>query len=323
MTHNEASVQAADTRPRQAIDGILVLDKPRGLSSNQALGRVKYLLGARKAGHTGALDPLATGLLPLCFGQATKVSGWLLDADKHYIAVAQLGTITATGDAEGQVVATHPVPAFTAAALEAVCEPFRGVIQQVPPMYSALKHQGQPLYKLARQGQTIPRAARQVTIHALSVNALAHDRLQLEVHCSKGTYIRSLVHDLGAALGCGATVVELRRLGHGVFDAQDMHCMEAIEAAATQGGSAAVQQMLLPADQALSDQPAITLDASSSQDLCQGKTVATQAHPPAGVPLRMYDAQGHFLGIGESRHAGYVVPRRLFVSGSSPSCSSA
>ncbi len=301
---------------RRDVDGIILLDKPMGLSSNQALGRVKYLLAARKAGHTGSLDPLATGLLPLCFGQATKVSGWLLDADKHYLAVARLGVETATGDLEGEVLRQLPVPELSDADIEAACAGLRGRIQQTPPMYSALKHKGQRLYDLARRGVEVDRPAREVTIHSLRVERLAPDRLRLEVHCSKGTYIRTLVQDLGRALGCGATVAELRRTGHGAFDAADMVSMATLEAAAAKGGPEAIECWLLPADRALADRPEVRLDAASSRFLLQGQPVFAPGVRDMG-PLRLYGASGEFLGIGALQDDGRVAPRRLFVSGNS------
>ncbi len=298
---------------RRDVDGIILLDKPLGLSSNQALGRVKYLLAARKAGHTGSLDPLATGLLPLCFGQATKVSGWLLDADKRYMAVARLGVETATGDLEGEVLREMPVPALSDADIEAACAGLRGPIQQVPPMYSALKHEGQRLYDLARRGIEVERPARAVMIHSLLAEQVAPDLLRLKVHCSKGTYIRTLVQDLGRALGCGATVAELRRTGHGAFDAAEMVSMATLEAAAAEGGPEAVERWLLPADRALADRPEVRLDPACSRFLRQGQPVFVPGVRETG-PLRLYGAAGEFLGIGELLDDGRVAPRRLFVS---------
>lgn len=298
---------------RRDIDGIILLDKPRGWTSNQALGRVKYLLAARKAGHTGSLDPLATGLLPLCFGQATKVSGWLLDADKHYEAVARLGLVTTTGDMEGEVLREGPVPFFSAGEIERACAGLRGEIRQVPPMHSALKHEGRRLYQLARAGVEVERPARAVQIHALSASLVAPDRLRLEVWCSKGTYIRTLVEDLGQALGCGATVAELRRTGHGAFGAAEMVTLETLEAAAAEAGPQGLERWLLPADRALADRPAIRLDAASSRFLRQGQPVFVPGVRATG-PLRLYDAAGAFIGVGSLQDDGRVAPRRLFVS---------
>ncbi|AHE99003.1 tRNA pseudouridine(55) synthase TruB [Thioalkalivibrio paradoxus] len=299
---------------RRDIDGIILLDKPRGLSSNQALGRVKYLLAARKAGHTGSLDPLATGLLPLCFGQATKVSAWLLDADKRYRAVARLGVETSTGDMEGEIQNERPVPVLTAAEIDAACAGFRGEIQQVPPMHSALKHQGQRLYALARKGIEVERPARNVTIHELRAVFEAPDRLRVEVHCSKGTYIRTLIEDLGRVLGCGAAVAELRRTGHGAFDARGMVTLEELEAASAEGGPQALERWLLPADSALSGCPEVRLDAASTRFLRQGQPVFVAQIRDRG-PLRLYGSNGEFLGVGALLDDGRVAPRRLFVAG--------
>ena len=298
---------------RRDIDGIILLDKPLGWSSNQALGRVKYLLAARKAGHTGSLDPLATGLLPLCFGQATKVSGWLLDADKRYEAVARLGVVTRTGDLEGEALRERPVPALSATAIERACAGLRGEIQQVPPMYSALKHEGRRLYELARKGVEVERPARAVTVHALTASLIAPDRLRIQVRCSKGTYIRTLVEDLGEALGCGATVAELRRTGHGAFDAADMVSLATLENAADAAGPQGLERWLLPADRALADRPEVRLDAASSRFLRQGQPVFVAGVRDTG-PLRLYDPQGTFLGVGQLQDDGRVAPRRLFVS---------
>lgn len=297
---------------RRDIDGIILLDKPLGLSSNQALGRVKYLLAARKAGHTGSLDPLATGLLPLCFGQATKVSGWLLDADKRYSVIARLGTETTTGDLEGEVIHEAPVPEFSDADIDSACAGLRGEIRQIPPMYSALKHEGQRLYDLARKGIEVERAARTVVIRSLQFERIAPGELRLEVRCSKGTYIRTLVQDLGRALGCRATVAMLRRTGHGAFDAADMVAMETLEAAAAEAGPQALDAWLLPPDRALVDRPEVRLDPASSRFLLQGQPVFVPGIRATG-PLRLYNASGVFLGIGELLDDGRVAPRRLFL----------
>ena len=211
---------------KRDVNGILLLDKPKGLSSNAALQQVKRLYCARKAGHTGSLDPLASGMLPICFGKATKMSQQWLNADKIYHVRAQLGIQTTTGDAEGSIVAEKAVPDLTPKIIEQTLNRFRGEIQQVPPMYSALKHQGQPLYKLARRGITIERLPRAVIIHHLSLLSYENHQLELQVHCSKGTYIRTLIEDIGEALHCGAHVVELRRLSVGNFSAEQMISLE-------------------------------------------------------------------------------------------------
>lgn len=315
-------------RKRRDIDGILLLNKPRGRSSNQALGRVKYLLQARKAGHTGSLDPRATGLLPLCFGQATKISAWLLDADKRYVAEARLGVETDSGDLDGTVIREAAVPALAPASLRELEQRFRGEQEQVPPMVSALKHQGQRLYELARQGVELDRPARAVQIHSLDIELVTPDRLRLGVHCSKGTYIRSLVADIGYALGCGAAVDTLHRVGHGRFDAAAMVSLEAIETAFEAGGTAAVEALLLPPQAALEHWPSVTLDSVASAAVRHGNPVmatAVTAQTPGvvdgpheaetGWPLvRVFDARGSFLAVGVRDAEGHVRPRRLFVA---------
>ncbi|WP_018953536.1 tRNA pseudouridine(55) synthase TruB [Thioalkalivibrio sulfidiphilus] len=298
---------------RRDVHGIVLLDKPQGYSSNQALQRVKYLFRARKAGHTGSLDPLATGLLPLCFGEATKVSGFLLDADKHYRTRCRLGQTTDTADAEGQVLETRPVPALNEALIEAALAPFRGPIHQVPPMYSALKHQGQRLYELARKGEEVERKARDVTIHALSCLGFTADTLELDVHCSKGTYIRTLVEDIGERLGCGAHVIELRRLGLGPFETPTMVTLEEIEARAEQG-EAALDALLTPIDSALTQWPAVRLDRDSAYYLRQGQAVFVPGAPTRGL-VRVYGPGETFLAMGEILDDGRVAPRRLMMMG--------
>src|SRR5690606_13644483 len=231
---------------RRPVDGILLLDKPAGLSSNAALQKVRYLLRAKKGGHTGSLDPLATGMLPICFGEATKVSGFLLDADKHYRVTCRLGVRTDSADADGAVVETAPVPALDAGRVNEVLARFHGDIQQVPPMYSALKYQGRRLYELARAGESVERAARTVTLHALVLDGMTADSLTLDVRCSKGTYVRTLVEDVAAALGTLAHVVALRRLGVGPYEGQAMVTLAELEARRAQAGNDALDALLLP-----------------------------------------------------------------------------
>ena len=217
-------------RPKgRNVNGILLLDKPTGITSNEALQSVKRLFKARKAGHTGSLDPLASGLLPICLGEATKASGFLLDADKHYQVRCKLGEKTATGDAEGEVIESRPLEGVDAARIESVLAGFRGEIVQIPPMYSAVKHQGQRLYKLARQGVEVEREPRDITIHKLILEAVELPFFDLDVHCTKGTYVRTLAEDIGEALGCGAHVSGLRRLGVGPYDSQEMVTMERVK----------------------------------------------------------------------------------------------
>lgn len=300
-------------RKGRSVDGILLLDKPAGMTSNQALRRVSGWIDARKAGHTGSLDPLATGLLVLCFGQATKISGGLLNADKRYEATARLGVVTDSADADGRVVAEKAVPALDDAALEAVLARFRGAIEQVPPMVSALKHQGRRLHEIAREGRTVERAPRSVRIHALSAARTGDDRLSLKVDCSKGTYIRSLVADIGEWLGCGAHVETLRRTALGPFTGQTMWTLEALEAAREEAVTG-LDPYLLSADHALVDYPAVTLPAAESRRFCQGQTVPLGVADQAGVgQCRVYAEPDQFLGLGEGTGGHGLAPRRLLV----------
>jgi len=228
------------------VNGILLLDKPKGITSNAALQMAKRLFKARKAGHSGSLDPIATGLLPICFGAATKCAGFLLDSDKHYQTTALLGIQTDTGDIEGNILNERPVPALAPETLEKILAAFRGPLSQIPPMYSAIKHQGQPLYKLARQGIVIEREPRAIVIHELSLLDYANHQLRLEIRATKGTYVRTLVEDIGEALGCGAHVVELRRLGTGPYAADQMLPFETLMKTVDQEGLEGLDQHLLP-----------------------------------------------------------------------------
>lgn len=296
---------------RRAVNGLLLLDKPSGMSSNEALQQVKRLFNAQKAGHTGSLDPLATGMLPVCLGEATKVSGFLLDADKRYRMTCKLGVKTATGDAEGEVLEVRPVPRLESAELERVLARFRGEIQQIPPMYSALKHQGERLYKLARQGQEVERAPRTVLIHELTLLRQSEDELELEVACSKGTYVRALAEDLGEALGCGAHVSALRRLAVGPYrDPEAMVTLDELRHLATDG-YAALDQHLLAVESALGNWPEVRLSADSAFYLRQGQAVLVPKAPTSGW-VRLFDQHGRFLGVGEIQDDGKVAPRRLF-----------
>ncbi|MDT3722579.1 tRNA pseudouridine(55) synthase TruB [Pseudomonas oryzihabitans] len=299
-------------RIRRQVHGVLVLDKPRGFSSNAALQKVRWLLNAEKAGHTGSLDPLATGVLPLCFGEATKFSQYLLDADKGYRTVAQLGITTTTGDAEGEVLERRAV-AVDEAAILAALPAFRGEIEQIPPMYSALKRDGQPLYKLARAGEVVEREPRSVTIARLELLALQEDRATLEVACSKGTYVRTLVEDLGARLGCGAHVAELRRTQAGPFGLTQAISLDELEAAHAEGGSEALDRFLLPVDSGLEHWPLVQLTQHSAYYWLHGQPVRAANAPKFGL-MRVQDDQGRFIGIGEIDDEGQVAPRRLIRS---------
>jgi tRNA pseudouridine55 synthase len=294
-------------RPCRDIDGILLLDKPCGLTSNQALQETKRLLGACKAGHTGSLDPIASGLLPLCFGEATKVSRFLLEADKRYWTAFRLGQSTTTYDAEGEVTRERPVQ-VTPAQVERALARFRGEIEQVPPAYSAVKRAGQPLYRLARAGVEVAVEARRVLVHEARLLRLEGERLELEISCSKGTYIRSLAHDLGEALGCGAHVTELRRLGLGGFRVEQAVGLEALRAMSEPQR----ESLLLGGDQALARFPEITLSANAAYYLRQGQPVVVRGRP-AGL-IRVYEEGRAFLGLGEVLDDGRLAPRRLVRS---------
>lgn len=292
------------------VHGLLLLDKPVGLSSNDALQRAKRLYRARKAGHTGSLDPIASGLLVVCFGEATKLSAFLLEADKHYRTTFRLGVRTETGDAEGAVLETRPVQGVDEARVESVLARFRGRIQQVPPMYSAIKHQGRRLYELAREGVEVAREPRTVHVHRLELLSLAGDCMELDIVCSKGTYIRTLAEDIGAALGCGAHVHALRRLGVGPFhEGQGMHTLEELEAKAAEGVEA-LDGLLLPLDAALADRPAVHLTADMAFYARSGQPVLVPGAPTEGL-VRLYDEQDVFLGVGRALDDGRIGPKRL------------
>lgn len=299
-------------RIRRKIDGILVLDKPRGLTSNAALQKIRWLLNAEKAGHTGSLDPLATGVLPLCFGEATKFSQYLLDADKGYETLMHLGVTTATGDAEGEVLERRDV-SVDRDALEAVLSRFRGEISQIPPMYSALKRDGQPLYKLARAGEVVEREPRSVTIGRLDLLSFEPPFARLSVACSKGTYIRTLVEDIGQVLGAGAHVAELRRTQAGPFSLDQAVSLESLEQAHAEGGSEALDRFLLPADSGLEHWPLLQLSEHSSYYWLHGQPVRAPQAPKFGM-VRVQDHDGRFIGIGEVSDDGRIAPRRLIRS---------
>lgn len=295
------------------LHGIVLLDKAKGISSNHALQQVRRLFQAEKAGHTGSLDPLATGLLPICFGKATRVSGLLLDADKSYTVCARLGQRTDTGDADGAVIEERPVPKLDLAQVEAVVARFVGEVEQVPPMYSALKYQGQRLYELARKGIEVERAPRRVRFHWITVDRFEGAELCLSLRCSKGAYVRTLVEDIGEALGCGAHVTMLRRTGLGPFmDHPRMYTFDELQEIAEQGQEA-LDRVILPTDSALSGYPAIKLDADSTFHIRHGHPVFV-AHAPREGWFRIYGADDLFLGLGEVLDDGRVAPRRLLAA---------
>jgi tRNA pseudouridine55 synthase len=299
-------------RQGRPVSGILLLDKPLGLSSNHALQRVKRLFDARKAGHTGSLDPLADGMLPICFGDATKLSAFLLDADKQYRFRVRLGVTTATGDTEGEVLSERATDDITRADIERVLPAFVGRISQLPPMYSAIKHQGKRLYELAREGVEVEREPREVTIHSLVLGDVSLPEFELEVRCSKGTYVRTLAEDIGEALGCGAHVTALRRDGVGPYTGFRMVSMAEVEAAAEQG-HAALDALLLPVDTALADWPAVRVGADAAFYLKQGQAVLVPKAPTEGR-VRIYHGD-EFVAVGEVQDDGMIAPRRLMTEG--------
>jgi tRNA pseudouridine55 synthase len=304
-------------RRGRPIDGILILDKPLGVSSNRALQTAKHLYFAAKAGHTGSLDPLATGVLPLCFGEATKFSQYLLDADKAYQTTFVLGVATATGDAEGEVLATANGSHITEAAVADALLAFRGEIEQIPSMFSAIKQNGQPLYKLARQGKEVERKARKVVIKQLELRAFrAGEKPEVDIYleCSKGTYVRSIAEDLGKALGCGGHVSVLRRTRAGPFSIEDSVSLSTLEALKNNEQQAEMDALLLPTDTALSGLPLVRLSESGGFYIRQGQPVQVPNAPCDGM-VRVALETGEFLGIGEILDDGRVAPRRLIVTG--------
>lgn len=297
-------------RPRLlSLNGIFLLDKPIGISSNGALQRVKRLFQAKKAGHTGSLDPLATGLLPICFGDATKFSQYLLDSDKTYAVTMQLGVRTTTSDAEGDIVSTREVPNFSLDDMHKAFDQFRGTTQQVPSMFSALKHNGVPLYEYARKGITIERPSRPITIYELNVLSIENNHVNFTVKCSKGTYVRTLVDDVGEVLNCGAHVTQLRRLSVGPYSENQMMTIEKLESLMAEDHFSA-KNILLPVDSAVHHWPIVTLSSAVAFALKQGQTVTVSEAPQSGW-VRFVDHQGDFFGVGEVIDNGKIAPRRL------------
>jgi len=307
----------------RALDGILLLDKPLGISSNKALQIVKRLFNAQKAGHTGSLDPLATGMLPICFGEATKVSSFLLESNKNYQTTATLGKMTTTGDAEGEILQERTIPTLSEIEINNTLATFKGSINQIPPMYSALKHQGQPLYKLARKGIEIERKRRQITIFDLSLSSYTAHSLSLHVSCSKGTYIRTLVEDIGEALGCGAYVSMLRRTAVDPFYECKMISLDTLEKYTAAEKN--LDQFLLPTDAGLSHFQAVTLTEKATTAYLYGQPVAieprflhlterlTDTNSKTITYLRTYDYRERFLGVSTLSDHKNIVPKRLMV----------
>ena len=302
----------ANRRRGRDVNGVIVLDKPQGLSSNEAVQRVKRRFGARKVGHTGSLDPLATGVLPLCLGDATKFSQYLLTSDKRYLARLRLGVSTDSGDADGQVIERREISGITRADIDAALDAFRGEIEQIPSMFSAVKHHGQPLYKLARQGIEIEREARPITVHANEIVDFEDDRLTLAVHCTKGTYLRTIAHDLGEALGCGAHVDALRRTMAGPYGEEDLVTFEDMARLAEEGR---LDDLLRPVATTVGQWPTVELSGAPAFYLKQGQPVLVP-HAPTEGWVRLYeqaDSEGRFIGVGEILDDGRVAPRRLIV----------
>ncbi|HHU0745826.1 TPA: tRNA pseudouridine(55) synthase TruB [Serratia marcescens] len=309
------------SRPRRRgrdIHGVLLLDKPQGLSSNDALQKVKRLYNANRAGHTGALDPLATGMLPICLGEATKFSQYLLDSDKRYRVIAKLGQRTDTSDADGQIVQERPV-SFTQAQLDAALDTFRGDIQQVPSMYSALKYQGKKLYEYARQGIEVPREARSITVYELQFIRWEGDELELEIHCSKGTYIRTITDDLGELLGCGAHVIYLRRLQVATYPIARMVTLEQLNALLAQAQEQAIapgellDPLLMPMDSPVENYPEVNLLPVVAGYVKQGQPVQVAGSPASGLVRITEGEERKFIGVGDIAEDGRVAPRRLVV----------
>ncbi|KAA1048010.1 tRNA pseudouridine(55) synthase TruB [Pseudocitrobacter sp. 73] len=309
------------SRPRRRgrdIHGVLLLDKPQGASSNDVLQKVKRLYNANRAGHTGALDPLATGMLPICLGEATKFSQYLLDSDKRYRVIARLGQRTDTSDADGQIVEERPVT-FTDAQLADALESFRGDTQQVPSMYSALKYQGKKLYEYARQGIDVPREARPITVYELLFIRREGDELELEIHCSKGTYIRTIIDDLGEKLGCGAHVIFLRRLAVSKYPVERMVTLEQlreyVEQAEQQGIPAAqlLDPLLMPMDSPASDFPVVNIPSVVAAYFKNGQPVRASQAPASGLVRVTEGDDAKFIGMAEIDDEGRVAPRRLVV----------
>jgi len=297
---------------RRTVNGILLLDKPIGMTSNGALQRVKRLFNAKKAGHTGSLDPLATGMLPLCFGEATKFSQYLLESNKSYEVVAKLGVRTRTADSEGDVIATHPVVGVSEERINDIIAAFTGEIEQIPPMYSALKVNGKPLYELARKGIEIERQARRVNIFSLTLEKLdlQKEEAAFQVHCSKGTYVRTLMDDIGQALGCGAHVIQLRRTYVSPYENAVMHTMSSLEEMLKNSGIEALQSCLLPVETSVNIFPAVKLSTAAMFYLRMGQPVRA-SFPLNSSLVRLMSDDAKFLGMGEVLPDGRVKPQRL------------
>ncbi len=299
-------------RKGRSISGIIVLDKAVGLSSNMALQEVKWLFEANKAGHTGSLDPLATGVLPLCLGEATKVSQFLLNSDKRYRARIKLGIRTDSADSEGQVIAQCDEVNVSREQVEQALQSFKGETQQIPPMHSALKVDGVPLYKLAREGKTISREARSICVYELELTDFQGDEIELEITCSKGTYIRTIADDLGQDLGCGAHIIALRRLQAGAFTEADCVSTDALREVKEKHGMDRLDQNLIPMDRAIEDLPEVNLPSIAASQFKNGQSVLVRHLPEEGL-VRLYEEE-QFIGIGCIDDDGKVAPKRLILT---------
>ena len=297
----------ARRRKGRDIHGIVLLDKPAGFTSSQAVQKIRWLFQARKAGHTGTLDPFATGMLPICLGEASKTAGFMLDASKKYLATAQLGQATATGDIEGDVIKDLPVPAYSIEAIDAALDSFRGAIEQVPPMYSALKHKGQPLYKLARAGEEVERKPRSVFIHGLELISWKKPFLEFKVHCSKGTYVRTLAEDIAVKLGSCAHLTALHRLDVEPFNRADMISLQDLEQAAEAGR---LDLLLQPLDAGLEAWPVVELSGEELLRFTHGNPAPVRESHRGQV--RVYALDGQILGLGQVGDDHKVYPKRLF-----------
>ncbi|EGQ8116356.1 tRNA pseudouridine(55) synthase TruB [Vibrio parahaemolyticus] len=308
----------ARRRKGRPINGVILLDKPTGISSNDALQKVKRIYFAEKAGHTGALDPLATGMLPICLGEATKFSQFLLDSDKRYRVIAKLGERTNTSDSDGEVVETRPVD-VTLEKLEACIEKFRGESDQVPSMFSALKYQGKPLYEYARKGIEVPRESRKITVYEIILHRFEGDEVEMEVHCSKGTYIRTIVDDLGEMLGCGAHVTTLRRTAVAKYPYEKMVTLEQLNELLEQAHREEIaprellDPLLMPMDTAVEDLPEVNLIPELADMVQHGQPVQVLGAPEQGALRLTMGEERLFIGVGEMNDDGKIAPKRLVV----------
>ena len=308
----------ARRRKGRPINGVILLDKPTGISSNDALQKVKRIYFAEKAGHTGALDPLATGMLPICLGEATKFSQFLLDSDKRYRVIAKLGERTNTSDSDGEVVETRPVD-VTLDKLKACIDQFRGESDQVPSMFSALKYQGKPLYEYARKGIEVPRESRKITVYEIVLHRFEGDEVEMEVHCSKGTYIRTIVDDLGEMLGCGAHVTMLRRTGVAKYPYENMVTLEQLNELLEQAHREEraprelLDPLLLPMDTAVEDLPEVNLVPELANMVQHGQPVQVFGAPTEGSLRLTMGEERLFIGVGEMNEDGKIAPKRLVV----------